>query len=122
MAKTTDLKKIDIGDAMNDGNVLMEVLKIFRDVKKPYQLTLESPDRDWNIDFANCKISPGKSTNPDLTISMKEQDLLDLISGKQNVMALFMEGKVKLKGNMGLLIKLQASGIQGKLDKIRSKY
>lgn len=38
---------------------------------------------------------------------MSSNDFVDLFSGKANGQQLFMSGKIKFKGNMGLLMKLQ---------------
>jgi len=40
-------------------------------------------------------------------------------SGKLNPMQAFMQGKIKAKGNLGVLMKLQP--LQPKMDKIREK-
>ena len=53
-----------------------------------------------------CQVSPGPATNPNLTLSMAAQDWLDMVSGKQSGQMLFMSGKLKLKGDMGLAMKL----------------
>jgi putative sterol carrier protein len=113
-------KKIDVADAMLDANVLMELLAVAKSIKKPYQLSLENPNRDWTIDFEKNKITAGKADKPDLTITMQESAVHDLIAGKATPLQLFMGGKIKAKGNMGVLMKLQ--GLQPKLDKLRSKY
>jgi putative sterol carrier protein len=51
-------------------------------------------------------VAEGAGTNPALTLSMSAQDWLDMTSGKQSGQMLFMSGKLKLKGDMGLAMKL----------------
>ena len=53
-----------------------------------------------------CAVAEGAGTNPALTLSMSAQDWLDMTSGKQSGQMLFMSGKLKLKGDMGLAMKL----------------
>jgi putative sterol carrier protein len=53
-----------------------------------------------------CTVASGAATNPSLTLSMAAQDWLDMTSGKQSGQMLFMSGKLKLKGDMGLAMKL----------------
>lgn len=62
----------------------------------------------WNavIKDGTCAVSPGPGTNPSLTLQMAAQDWLDMTSGKANGQMLFMSGKLKLKGDMGLAMKL----------------
>ena len=62
----------------------------------------------WNavIKDGACTVSEGPGTNPSLTLSMSAQDWLDMTSGKQSGQMLFMSGKLKLKGDMGLAMKL----------------
>ena len=45
---------------------------------------------------------------------------MDLTSGKLQPVAAFMQGKIKVKGSMTHLLKLQ--GLQPKLEAIRAKY
>jgi putative sterol carrier protein len=62
----------------------------------------------WNavIKDGTCAVSPGPGTDPNLTLQMSAQDWLDMASGKANGQMLFMSGKLKLKGDMGLAMKL----------------
>ena len=53
-----------------------------------------------------CTVAPGPGTNPSLTLQMAAQDWLDMTAGKANGQMLFMSGKLKLKGDMGLAMKL----------------
>ncbi len=58
------------------------------------------------IKDGTCAVNPGPATNPNLTLQAGAQDWLDMTSGKQNPQMLFMAGKLKLKGDMGLAMKL----------------
>ena len=48
----------------------------------------------------------GAATNPNLTLQISAQDWLDMVSNKQSGQMLFMSGKLKIKGDMGLAMKL----------------
>ena len=58
------------------------------------------------IKDGTCAVASGPGANPNLTLQMGAQDWLDMTSGKQNPQMLFMSGKLKLKGDMGLAMKL----------------
>ncbi len=63
---------------------------------------------DWVASIQNQKLSvdPGTTPNPNLTLSADTQDLLNMYSGKLNPMQAFMQGKVQIKGDMGLAMRL----------------
>jgi putative sterol carrier protein len=62
----------------------------------------------WNavIKDGTCTVSSGSAASPNLTLQMAAQDWLDMLSGKQSGQMLFMSGKLKVKGDMGLAMKL----------------
>ena len=62
----------------------------------------------WNavIKDGTCTVTAGVATNPSLTLQIGAQEWLDMLSGKQNGQMLFMSGKLKIKGDMGLAMKL----------------
>ena len=62
----------------------------------------------WNavIKDGTCAVSPGAAANPNLTLQIAAQDWLDMLTGKQSGQMLFMSGRLKLKGDMGLAMKL----------------
>jgi putative sterol carrier protein len=53
-----------------------------------------------------CTVKDGPVPSPNLTVQIGAQDWLDMISGKQSGQMLFMSGKLKVKGDMGLAMKL----------------
>ena len=62
----------------------------------------------WNavIKDGTCAVTPGAAGSPNLTLQISAQDWLDMLSGKQSGQMLFMSGKLKVKGDMGLAMKL----------------
>ena len=64
----------------------------------PYQIVLAD---------GKGEAGPGAPENPNITISMKDTDFVDLATGKLDGTAAFMSGKLKIKGDMTLAMKLQ---------------
>src|SRR5438034_11076886 len=62
----------------------------------------------WNavIKDGTCAVAEGPGANPNMTLQIAAQDWLDMLSGKQAGQMLFMSGKLKVKGDMGLAMKL----------------
>jgi len=62
----------------------------------------------WNavIKDGTCTVNKGAGTSPNLTLQIAAGDWLDMLSGKQSGQMLFMSGKLKVKGDMGLAMKL----------------
>merc|ERR1711907_264691 len=69
----------------------------------------------WTMDLKAGKIEKGAAAKADCTIAVAEDDFLSMISGKGNSQAMFMQGKLKIKGNMMLAMKL------GELTKLVAK-
>jgi len=83
-----------------DQSVLKSINGVFH-----YKISGQS----WSIDLKNAPGSVKKgepSGKADVTITLEEKDFLDLINGKANGQSLFMSGKLKIQGNMGLAMKL----------------
>lgn len=55
-----------------------------------------------------CSVTDGSASNADVTITMEEGDLIQLMKGELNGMTAFMTGKLKIEGDMGVAMKLQS--------------
>lgn len=72
-----------------------------------YEITGEGGGT-WHatIKDGKCAVSTGPAANPNLTLTMSGQDWLDMLAGKLSGQMAFMSGKLKLKGDMGLAMKI----------------
>ncbi|KPI99776.1 Non-specific lipid-transfer protein [Papilio xuthus] len=76
----------------------------------------------------NAKDGKGKITyngkeKPDVTFTISDDDVVELISGKLNPQKAFFQGKIKIQGNMGLAMKLTdlQRSAASRIETIRSK-
>jgi putative sterol carrier protein len=58
------------------------------------------------IKDGTCTVQSGPAPSPNLTLKIAGQDWLDMLSGKQSGQMLFMSGKLKVQGDMGLAMRL----------------
>jgi sterol carrier protein 2 len=72
---------------------------------------LKSGDKEgvWVVDAknGNGSVSFNPAGKGDVTISMEDENLVQLMTGKLNPQQAFFQGKLKIAGNMGLAMKLQ---------------
>jgi len=63
----------------------------------------------WTVDLTKepGTVAPGSSGNAKCTVTCAGSDFMNVISGKMNPQMAFMSGKLKIKGDMGLAMKLQ---------------
>ena len=64
--------------------------------------------KQWTVDLKNGSgaVKEGKPDKADCTVTIADADYVNLIAGKANGQQLFMSGKLKISGNMGLAMKL----------------
>ena len=63
---------------------------------------------DWVVTIREqqCTVQPGEDPSPRLVFSAEAQDCLDILTGKIDGMRAYMQGRLRLKGDMGLAIRL----------------
>lgn len=64
----------------------------------------------WYVTVKNqtCDVKEGTNPSPNVTISMAAQDYLDMTTGKANPQMLFMSGKLRIAGDLGLAMRMQS--------------
>lgn len=79
-------------------------------IKAVFQFDIEGPDPgiySVAIDDGKGLVSEGPSSSPDITIAMPSNDFMDLAEGRLDGVMAFMGGKLKVKGDMMLAMRLQ---------------
>ena len=68
---------------------------------------------DWTVIIRNQKmnISEGTHPTPTLMIKMNEDDFMNIIQGKLSAEKAFFLGKIQIKGNIAIALKLKEAGI-----------
>jgi putative sterol carrier protein len=63
---------------------------------------------NWVLEIADqqCQVREGVADKPDATISLAASDYIALVKGELDTMGAFVRGKLKVKGNMGLAMKV----------------
>ena len=79
------------------------------DAKALIQLDLTGEDGGkWVLDIADgeCQVRAEATSKPDVTVTMDANDFVSLYKNELNPFQAFMGGKVKVSGNVGLVMHL----------------
>jgi putative sterol carrier protein len=80
------------------------------DLSASYLFKLTGDDGgEWSISIEDGKgsVTDGAIEDPQCTVTMAAADFVGIVKGSANAQMLFMSGKLKVAGNMGLALKLQ---------------
>ena len=72
-----------------------------------YHLTGSEPG-EWYVTIKDgvCEVFKGVHASPKMTLSADSDDYIAIFTGKSNAMKAFMEGKLKLSGDLNMAMKL----------------
>lgn len=59
------------------------------------------------IKDGTCEVHDGDAASPNITLTLGDENFVKLLSGRLDGTMAFMTGKLKIKGDMGLAMKLQ---------------
>jgi len=83
--------------------------KDLSDINAIFQFDIKGEEEGhWTVDLKSSPgtVVAGQSDNADCTIGMADEDFFSLATGELDPTMAFMKGKVKIKGNMALALKL----------------
>jgi len=73
-----------------------------------FNVTGERGGQYWaHIHDQQIEVERGEHASPDMIMTASDEDFLALFNGELNPMMAFMQGKIKVKGEMALAMKLQ---------------
>ena len=80
-------------------------------IKAVYEFEISGTDPGiYSVAIADGKawVSEGPHSSPDMTMIMASNDFADMVGGKLDGVRAFTEGKLRLKGDMMLAMRLQS--------------
>lgn len=74
-----------------------------------FDLSGENGGQYWvKVADQQAEVSEGQAEDPTITVIASADDYLKVVNGELAPMSAFMQGKVKVKGDMGMAMKLQS--------------
>jgi putative sterol carrier protein len=77
------------------------------------QVNLTGPNGgEWTVKIKEqtIHVTKGAYPSPDITIGMADADFIDIVNDKLSAQKAFFTGKIKLKGDIALALKLRDAG------------
>ncbi len=71
-----------------------------------YQFKVGESSYNVTMQDGKAAVAQGDVASPNCTVTVAENDFLDMVTGKLNGQMAFLTGKLKVAGDMGLALKL----------------
>ena len=71
-----------------------------------YQFKVGADSYQVTMKEGKAAVAAWEASSPNCTVTMAENDFLDMVAGRLNGQMAFMTGKLKVAGDMGLALKL----------------
>merc|ERR1712054_110673 len=86
-----------------DPSLLKKIAGVYR-----FKITGNGTTKTWTVDVKNAPggAKEGEEGKADCTVTVSDEDYVNLITGKANGQQLFMGGKLKISGNMAMAMRL----------------
>lgn len=85
--------------------------ELIKEINSVYEFNINGPEGGvWTVDLTEAgggKVTAGSSGSAKCTVTCADQDFINIVTKKTNAQMAFMSGKLKIKGDMGLALKLQ---------------
>ncbi len=84
-----------------------------KDIEVTVQVNISGPKGgDWTVEIREQKLAvcKGNPSLPKITLGVSDSDFLDLVNDKISAQKAFFTGKLKLKGDLMLALKLRDAG------------
>lgn len=104
----TDEKEMNIQDIINLAPTAFQAEKAAGiDTRILIHLTGDRGG-DWSVVIQNQKLNvqPGAISDPKITVMADAQDCLNIFTGKLDGVKAFMQGKIKIQGDMSMAMKM----------------
>ena len=72
-----------------------------------YQFNITEPNESWTVNLANGSVQQGQDANADVTLTLSDHHLAELVANQREIRDLYQHGEVKVNGDIRLVHQMQ---------------